>query len=123
MRDTLPPKPNLKEAGVLNFDVDSGPGTHWVCWFKDGDRKFYFDSYGADPPVELRKYLGSNILVSTSKLQRYGTNYCGQLCVYVLKRLDSGFPIQKILMNIRDNKWNTRLQAQKSPRVVSSTTR
>ena len=50
LRDTLPTKTKLNECGVLNLDSSSGDGTHWVTWFKKGKKKFYFDSYGVQPP-------------------------------------------------------------------------
>ena len=53
LRDTLPNKTKLNECGVLNYDSSSGDGTHWVMWFKKGKNKFYFDSYGVQPPSEL----------------------------------------------------------------------
>ena len=28
--DTLPKKPNKKECGIVNFDKNGGPGTHWA---------------------------------------------------------------------------------------------
>ena len=28
--DTLPRKPN---RGIVNFDKNGGPGTHWVAWY------------------------------------------------------------------------------------------
>ena len=53
LRDTLPTKPKLNECGILNLDSSSGDGTYWVMWFKKGKSKFYFDSYGVQPPTEL----------------------------------------------------------------------
>ena len=50
LRDTLPTKTKVNECGVLNFDSSSCDGTHWVMWFKKGKNKFYFDSYGVQPP-------------------------------------------------------------------------
>ena len=44
--DTLPRKPNNKECGIVNFDKNGGPGTHWVAWYKNGKTKIYFASYG-----------------------------------------------------------------------------
>ena len=56
-------KAKLNECGILNLDSTSGDGTHWVIWFKKGKDKFYFDSYGVQPPSELIAYLKSrNIL-------------------------------------------------------------
>ena len=50
LRDTLPTKAKLNECGILNLDSSSGDGTHWVMWFKKDKDKFYFDSYGVQPP-------------------------------------------------------------------------
>ena len=55
LRDALPKK--LNECGVLNLNSSSGDGTHWVMWFQNGKDKFYFDSYGVQPPSELIAYL------------------------------------------------------------------
>ena len=50
LRDTLPTKTKLNECGILNLYSSSGDGTHWVMWLKKGKDKFYFDSYGVQPP-------------------------------------------------------------------------
>ena len=50
LRDTLPTKTKLNECDMLNLDSSSGDGAHWVMWFKKGKDKFYFDSYGVQPP-------------------------------------------------------------------------
>ena len=85
LRDTLPKNiPNQNECGILNLDSVFGPGTHWVCWYKHGDLKLYFDSYGIIPPFELQKYLGKSIYYSTDQIQKGGV-ICGHLCLYVLK--------------------------------------
>ena len=57
MRDTLPDKPREKECGILNLNKSSEPGSHWVAFFKDGDKRIYFDSFGQVVPSELSKYL------------------------------------------------------------------
>ena len=57
LRYTLPKKEKLNECGILNLYSSSGDGTHWVMWFKKGKDKFYFDSYGVQPPSELIAYL------------------------------------------------------------------
>jgi len=58
LRDTLAKKPKLNECAIMNLDDTSGDGTHWVAWFKSGDKKWYFDSFGLHPPTELNNYLG-----------------------------------------------------------------
>jgi len=69
LRDNLPKKPRKKECGIFNLDDTSGNGTHWVCWYKDSDKKYYFDSYGLIPPSELVQYLRSPILYNTEQIQ------------------------------------------------------
>ena len=51
--DTLPKKVKLNECRILNLDSSSGNGTHWLMWFKKYKERFYFDSYGVQPPSEL----------------------------------------------------------------------
>ena len=65
LSDSLPKKPKLNECGILNLDSSCGDGTHWVMWFKKGKDKFYFDSYGVQPPSELIAYLKSPIFYNS----------------------------------------------------------
>ena len=46
MRDSLPQTPNTNECGIVNFNKSSEPGSHWVAYYKAGDRRIYFDSFG-----------------------------------------------------------------------------
>ena len=74
MRDLLPNKPWKNECGILNLDDSEGDGTHWTCWFKRGDKRFYFDSYGLVTPIELQRYLkktneGPCIMRNTDEIQ------------------------------------------------------
>ena len=94
--DTLPKKPNKKECGIVNFDKSGGPGTHWVAWYKNGRTRIYFDSYGAQPPIEVVEYLGSPIRYNTDQLQPEGQVFCGHLCLYVLKELGVGHKFQNV---------------------------
>ena len=69
-RDTLPKKANLNECGILNLDSSSGDDTYWVMWFKKGKDKFYYDSYGVQPPSELIAYLKSPIFYNSERVQQ-----------------------------------------------------
>ena len=100
LRDTLPKKPKKKECGILNLDDTSGSGTHWVAWYKTGDEKNYFDSYGLQPPNELIDYLHSPILYNTERVQPYDQVFCGHLCLYVLKHLGGGQHLQDIINSL-----------------------
>jgi hypothetical protein len=89
MRDTLPNTPNITECGIVNLDSIKNNGTHWVCYYTDREKCFYFDSFGLDPPEELQLYLNkSSIISSTFQIQKFNTYYCGHLCLYILKQLE-----------------------------------
>ena len=94
LRDTLPIKTKLNECGIVNFDSSSGDGTHWVMWFKKGKDKFYFDSYGMQPPSELIVYLKSPIFYNSERVQPNGEVFCGHLCLFVLTQLLLGNNLQ-----------------------------
>ena len=57
VRDNLPVEPKRMDCGILNLDDTTGNGTHWVAWYGDNGKKYYFDSYGIQPPDELKRYL------------------------------------------------------------------
>lgn len=71
MRDNLPDKPRGKEVGILNLDSSKGMGTHWVCYFKNENKCYYFDSFGLDPPEEFKKYLKSEDKKSEIKQHKF----------------------------------------------------
>ena len=95
--DTLLRIPSKKECGKVNFDKSGGPGTHWVAWYKNGKTKTYFDSYGIQPPINIREYLKSPIHYTTDQLQEAGQVFCGHLCLYVIKEFGLGNNFQDVL--------------------------
>lgn len=110
MRDTLPEKVKKYECGIINLDSIDGNGTHWLCYYKKHNLKFYFDSYGniIDRPfLELIKYLGKeNIYYNDSQIQNYDDPpICGYLCVYVLKELNEGKDYKNIINKLILNKY------------------
>ncbi len=100
MRDTLPYKIKEKECGIVNLDSIENDGTHWVCYYKNRNKKLYFDSFGLDPPNEIKGYLGDNVLMSTFQVQKLGTNHCGHLCLRVLYELSNGFSFEDIILKL-----------------------
>ena len=97
LRVTLPTKTTLNECVVLNLDSSSGDGTHWVMWFKKGKEKFYFDSYGVQPPSELIDYLKPPIFYNSERVQQNGVVFCGHLCLFALKQLSLGNNLQTVI--------------------------
>ena len=110
MRDELPKKPHSRECGILNFNTHLQSGSHWVCWYVNEDERYYFDSFGQAPPVELVKYLKTYeelkrglpaIRCSAVTVQHYDSDECGSLCLYVLKKLSEKEPFCDILTFLR----------------------
>jgi len=80
---------------IINLqDSNDGPGTHWVCVFLDPSKKpAYFDSFGADIPDSISSKLprsGNREIVRSKKIiQDIEDGYCGQYCLYFIKRMSS----------------------------------
>jgi len=83
----------------MDVDDTSVGGTHWVAWFKRGNDKFYFDSFGLTPPTELNKYLNGDVFYPTEQIQARQEGFCGHLCLFVLKEMRKGKRLQEILNN------------------------
>ena len=73
MKDELLQKVNNVECDIINLQNSNESGSHWVAYYKNNDKKYYFDSYGYAPfTKELVKYLGSEILFyNSTKFQNY----------------------------------------------------
>lgn len=87
MRDALPYRPYEYERAIVNLDSKHGVGTHWVCYVKQRDRVYYFDSFGnLKPPIELIHYFGSNIDLhyNYERQQSFDSVVCGHLCLNFL---------------------------------------
>ena len=117
MRDELPSKPRKIESGILNLNTSYEAGSHWVAWYKDGKERYYFDSFGEPPPIEMMQYLKSNreleldlpaIRQNAVTVQHDISNECGSLCIFVLKQLSSGITFSKILETLQDRYRNNK---------------
>ena len=70
----------------------------------NGLNRIYFDSYGQITPIEIQNYLKTSkekgvrvIERNTDIVQAINTHICGQLCLFVLKALSSGWSFQQVL--------------------------
>ena len=90
-------KAKLNECGILNLDSSSGDETQWVMWFKTCKVKFYFDSYGVQPPCELIAYLKSPMYYNSERVQQNGEVFCGHLYLFALKQLSLGNNLQAVI--------------------------
>jgi hypothetical protein len=88
-RNLLPNKIKKDEKGIVNLDSSDGTGTHWVAYcIANGEKAYYFDSYGLNPPNEILKYTKKDLLINTFQLQPLGSKYCGFLCLLFLKLIE-----------------------------------
>lgn len=106
--DMLPKKIRTFENGVVNLDVSTGPGTHWVCYYNDPKHDFveYFDPFGEYQlpdfktplstviiPKTIQKYLktsGKPIRYNSSFLQQPTSNRCGYYCMTYISERNKG---------------------------------
>ena len=83
-RDRLPLR--RKNGGyIINFDLFSQPGSHWVAVYVHGDLVEYFDPFGRAPHhTEILFFLGNNFTFNSVQLQPIFSKYCGHYCIYYL---------------------------------------
>ena len=89
---------------VLNSDLSTSPGTHWLACVKaPGSILEFFDSYGNPPsyyhlsfPAKLK------ILYNHDPLQSIFSSVCGQYCIYFLYlRIFRKISLQRISSQLR----------------------
>ena len=116
MRDSLPSEPFENEQGIVNFNKLSEKGSHWCCYLKRGNSKWYFDSMGGVVLQEVRDYLTGQIYRNTDIVQPIGTPICGHLCLYVLKSFDRGMSFRDTLNSLvslgGEVKWTSTLSKE-----------
>ena len=111
MRDELngiqPSKP--VECGILNLNRHDQQGSHWISWVKLNLSRYYFDSYGERPPVEILKYLKSReeyeqdipaIHCNAITVQHNDSQECGALSIYVIYYILKGHTFESILQKL-----------------------
>ena len=89
---------------MILFQVE----THWVCYYNDSketisDHRYYFDSYGLPPPIEIVEYLGgytpSVAQHNIYQIQKSG-KICGHLCLYFLNRITKGNDFNNVIFSL-----------------------
>ena len=108
MRDCLPTSgPRSKECGIVNFNASSEPGSHWVAYYKNGDERIYFDSFGQVTLYEIQKYLkkpseeGKPVIQrNTDIVQTPNTKICGHFCLYILNSLSNEISFRDALNSL-----------------------
>lgn len=115
MIDTLPKKIKNFENGIINLDVSTGPGTHWVCYFNDPKYKYieYFDPFGEYIynkmklkkdyiPEIIKNFLhksNNKIMIAhnDSFLQKPTSVKCGLFCMKYINERNKGLSPKEVL--------------------------
>lgn len=91
LRDTLlkkRTKPKKQECWILNHGTSKTDGTHWTALAKNGNKAYYFDSFGKlGPPKEVVTYLRNSktqLFYNVDKYQRYDMVNCGHFAIKFL---------------------------------------
>ena len=75
-------------CAIVNLNDLGQAGSHWVAFWRSGDKSYYFDSFGAPPPEDVIKVLRPNTIVyNTAPIQDITSNACGWYCVDFLKAM------------------------------------
>lgn len=83
-RDTITGPPN-KGAYLINLDLSTGSGTHWVAMADTPTKLYYFDSFGFPPPLSVMNYAGRReIEYCAAHLQNINSGVCGSFCLAFL---------------------------------------
>lgn len=81
--------PDDEEYVIYNLSENVEAGTHWIasCNKKDSYYIEYFDSFGLDPPEDVKSYLmrsGKQLIYPLIELQGITETDCGYFCIYFL---------------------------------------
>jgi hypothetical protein len=112
MRDELnnSNKATKNECLILNIDHSDNNGTHWTCLFIEDGVSHYFDSFGFEPPLEVKKYSTEPRVYSSFEIQQLNEVICGHYCIYILHRMSNGVDFYNVLgelyeyNNLKNNK-------------------
>ena len=94
-------RPENQECGLVQLE----PG-HLVSYYKDGNKRVYFDSLGQSIPKEIKKYLKTEQefkdderVIQSSNIVKPNREV-GHLCLYVLDNLSKGIEFQDVINSI-----------------------
>ena len=104
--DTLPGRVRNRKpcSYVCNLSPIKNPGTHWVCVFVPITGYVeYFDSFGLEPPKELKNFMGRNEFKKNIEwIQGPLTTACGQYCMYyIYSRTVYGLSMNEIISQLK----------------------
>ena len=93
-RDNIP-KTLKRGAYIVNYDTESGGGTHWISVVMSSPtRGFYYSSMG-DKPLSAFCRKGLNIEYNDIQDQAFNSNLCGLFSVAFILMMQEGMPARE----------------------------
>jgi hypothetical protein len=86
---------------VANYHLSSQNGVHWICFYIDKDKSYYFDSYGIVPLKEVKELLKGGVY-STFQIQQTNQKFCGQICMWILFQLSIGKDFFQTVLDLNE---------------------
>jgi hypothetical protein len=100
------------ECFIVNLQNSDQSGSHWTAVYKNNNNVYYFDSYGAPVPNEIRKrynkfkinnFQSDDNILPDKPLQSYSQTICGHLCVLFLLLCSKGKSFESIINLLQNN--------------------
>lgn len=97
---------------IANTDKSGGPGKHWVAfYFNESGHDEFFDSLGNTAEYyNFGHVLRKPYLRNRNRLQDFGSDTCGQYCIYYVVCRYVGMSLKDIVntFSVRDLEMNDR---------------
>ena len=71
-------------TAIVNTDVSSQPGKHWIAIYKKHKHIYYFDSSGKSPLTRGFDFEGYPFSYNEERWQPKGSMNCGLYCLWYL---------------------------------------
>lgn len=101
--DMLPSNPRFPLYCVVNEDVSTGPGTHWMCLFIDNKKHgIFLDSFARMPQPEIENFLVRHTIsfeINRIQLQMTTSTDCGKFCAVGLVEFYRNKSLKHFLCN------------------------
>ena len=98
VKDLLPEKKPLDmKAYIVNTDLSTDLGEHWVAIYFRRDQAIYFNSYGRQPEeYNVLPFLERNStrwIHNAECIQSPWSKVCGMWCIYIIHQLNKGLDL------------------------------
>jgi hypothetical protein len=94
------PNPVPGNSLIMNLEVSTKPGTHWVPFYFQADQSLYIDSFGVPPDDRSLAYLeraGNPIVYNDEQLQEDTSEECGYFSMAIIRCLAGGKSLAQTL--------------------------